>query len=366
MKRNWYYFTKIACVTLAVIGLCACSDDDDDPVVPSTNTASYSGKDITSYASVVSSKSTKVANVEVLEQGSWKIYNGTASEGVDFATPVLQGSSRGMYAMSGSTYKLYCLEWADGSRATYGLRQLPLEGQSNFRDLGGYKTQDGHYVKWGKVFRSGKCNELTDRDLMYLASIPLKTIVDFRSISERDAEPDKVPSTVVNRFNYNIETGNLGGLDMNQVFATGDTATAKLLLVYGNESFVLNNQNEYKQFFAALQNAAYTPLMFHCTAGKDRAGFAAALFLSSLGVDRETVIQDYLLTNALTGASLAAMKAVYGDNNMAVCMYYLYSVQRAYIEKAFSTIESNYGSVENFLTKQLGVDLVKMKTLYLY
>jgi protein-tyrosine phosphatase len=251
-----------------------------------------------------------------------------------------------------------------------GIRQLPMEGQRNFRDLGGYKTKDGKVVKWGTVFRSGKCNLFTDSDLEYLTSASLKTIIDFRSESEKAAEPDRVPATVTLQQAFPIDAANLGGgIDINTVLASGDIEAAKQYLVVANQAFITSFQNEYKQFFATLQVGNNLPLMFHCTAGKDRAGLAAALFLSSLDVDRQTIIEDYLLTNVCSNVTLENIKAQYVPvmgENAAVCMYYIYSVQREYIQAAFDIIEQNYGSVENFLTQQLGVDLEKMKSLYLY
>ena len=361
MKEYLLRMSKWCFVFAAFAGVVACSDDDAE-----VNTDLYSGTDITSYASITANKETKKARVEILKDGTWKLYGGESSSSIVFDEPLLQGSTKGMTELGTSKFQLYCLEWSDGARAALGIRRLPLVGQSNFRDLGGYKTKDGRRVKWGLVFRSGKCNSLTDEDLAYLASIPLKTVVDFRSNEERDAEPYKVPTTTINRINFPIAPGNLSSTDIGEVIRRGDVAAAKQYLVDGNREFVTDFQAEYKSYFETLMQTDKTPLMFHCTAGKDRAGLAAALFLAALGVDRETIVEDYMLTNELTGVTLEGMKALYGDNNMAVCMYYIGSVQKEYIEMALTTIDNNYGGMEKFLTQQLGVDLDKIRKLYLY
>lgn len=246
------------------------------------------------------------------------------------------------------------------------LRVLPIEGQVNFRDLGGYQSQNGQYVKWKTIFRSGKCNELTDNDLFYLEKIPLKTVVDFRSDEEQAKEPDKTPESVKSYIRIPIDPGNLGGVNINEMMKNGDVEGAKSYLVIANQSFIRDFQAEYKEFFKILQQEDMSPLVFHCTAGKDRAGLAAALFLSSLGVERKTIIEDYLLTNTCTGITLSSMKTTYGDTPLAECMYYIYSVQTEYIQAAFDVIDEEYGGVERFLTNQLDVDLTRMKTLYLY
>ena len=352
--------SKWCFVFAMLVGVLACSDDD------SINTNLYSGTDISSYATIKADKESKKTSIEILKEGEWKVYGGENSNSILFDEPLLQGNTKGTTELNTGKYQLYCLEWAGGARTALGLRQLPMVGQSNFRDLGGYKTKDGRRVKWGLVFRSGKCNSLTEDDLAYLATIPLKTVIDFRSSSEQEAEPDKVPTTTVNCINYPIEPGNLSSIDVSDVIRRGDVEGAKQYLVDGNREFVISFQAEYKSFFKTLMEADKTPLMFHCTAGKDRAGFAAALFLAALGVDRETIIEDYMLTNELTGVTMEAMKALYGDNKMAECMYYISSVQKEYIEMALTTIDENYGGMDKFLVQQLGVDVEKLRKLYLY
>ena len=360
MKEYLLRMSKWCFVSAMLIGVVACSEDD------SIDTSLYSGTDISSYATIKADKESKKTNIEILKEGEWKVYGGENSNSILFDEPLLQGNTKGTTELNTGKYQLYCLEWAGGARTALGLRQLPMVGQSNFRDLGGYKTKDGRRVKWGLVFRSGKCNSLTEDDLAYLATIPLKTVIDFRSSSEQKAEPDKVPTTTVNCINYPIEPGNLSSIDVAYVIRRGDVEGAKQYLVAGNREFVISFQAEYKSFFEMLMETDKTPLMFHCTAGKDRAGFAAALFLAALGVERETIIEDYMLTNELTGVTMEAMKALYGDNKMAECMYYISSVQKEYIEMALTTIDENYGGMDKFLVQQLGVDVEKLRKLYLY
>lgn len=361
MKRQLKRFAKICMLMIVTVGYTSCSDEDGETI----NNKLFSGEDITSYATIITKAETKEAGIEILKEGNWYLYSGNNSNSINFNKPVIKGTSVGYMELNRNGYQQYCLEWNNGSRAMFAPRQLPIEGQVNFRDLGGYKTKEGRFVKWGKVFRSGKCNKLTESDLSYLASVPLKTVIDFRSNEERESEPDLVPNTVNIQIHYPINPGNLSGVDIGEAIRNGDIEASKQYLVDANEQLVVNFQNEYKAFFADLMEDK-TPLMFHCTAGKDRAGFASAMFLASLGVDKETIINDYLLTNTMTGVTIEGMKEMYGDNDMAVCMYYINSVQKEYIEKAFSTIEKNYGSVDNFLVKQLNVDVSKMKELYLY
>jgi protein-tyrosine phosphatase len=227
-----------------------------------------------------------------------------------------------------------------------------MEGAFNVRDLGGYDAADHKTVKWGKVFRSGDLNQLTDEDLETLASIPLKTYIDFRDSAEIAAAPDKRPSSLVHEYLLPIETGSI--IDMMKI--TAENASG--LLVEGNKSFVRNNQDVYREFFRIMMDDDNAPLLFHCSAGKDRTGYGAALFLASLGVDRETIIQDYLLSAQYVKEKYAKEVEKYP------VMEPLMTVKREYIEAAFEVIDKEYGGMENYLTKNLDVDLGKMKELY--
>lgn len=231
-------------------------------------------------------------------------------------------------------------------------RLLPLQGAYNVRDLGGYKTADNKTVKWNKIFRSGDLNQLTDDDLNYLAKIPIITFIDFRDSAEISRAPDRLPKSLKNQIFLPIETGSM--------VAYQEITAEKIpsLLLKGNEILVKNNQEVYKKFFALLMNEQNTPLLFHCSAGKDRAGFAAALFLSSLGVDRETIIQDYLLTNEFLRDKYKVMLEKHPE------MEPLLAAKEEYIQAAFDLIDKEYGGMENYLTRNLGVDLNKMKIIY--
>ncbi len=232
-------------------------------------------------------------------------------------------------------------------------RELPLEGAYNVRDLGGYTGAEGKTVKWRTVIRSGDLNKLTGADLEYLAAIPIVSYVDFRDSNEIKAAPDRRPASLKHDFLIPVEAGSVVELKDLRSGNTGD------LLVWGNQMFVRDFQPEFRRFMQILADPANTPLLFHCSAGKDRTGFAAAMFLSSLGVDRETVIEDYMLSAELLRDKYAADVAKYPELGP------LMTVQRRYIEGAFEVIDTEYGGVENYLTEYLGVDLALMQSLYL-
>ena len=235
------------------------------------------------------------------------------------------------------------------------IRLLPVEGAYNVRDLGGYPAANNKTVKWGKVIRSGDLNLLTENDLVYLAAIPLKTFVDFRDAEEVAHAQDKRPSSLTNYYHFPIGTGSITDLfDFTNI--TAETAPTFLVDLY--KKFVIDNQESYHYFFEVLQNPEEAPLLFHCSAGKDRTGLGAAFFLSSLGVEKEVIIEDYLLSNDCLKDKYAEIIAAYP------IIKPLMEVRREYIEAAFETIDNEFGGMDNYLTSCLGVNIKKMRELY--
>lgn len=327
------------------------------------------GKDLSSYAVIKADSITKTTNLVVKKPGNWKLFSGINDQSIDFSRPLITGESLGEYGINKNSFQIFCLEWEDGSRSALGMRKLPLEKQHNLRDLGGYKTTDGKTVKWGKIFRSGDFSDLHTADINYLVSTGINTLVDLRSSSEKSDSPNKIPSSL-RTHNINIELGDLGLQEIIQLVMSGDENAVTDYFTNLNRELILDYQAQYKALFDLIESKENTPLVFHCTAGKDRAGLGAALFLMALGVDKQTVMEDYLLTNVCTGVSMDEIRALYGnygvDETILECIYYAKSARIDYIGTAFATIEQHYGSVENFLRNQLEVDIEKLKSVYLY
>ena len=236
-------------------------------------------------------------------------------------------------------------------------RLLPMDGAYNTRELGGYKTADGKSVKWGMLFRSDKLSDISETDQKYLQNLGIKRIVDFRSEGEKTEDPNNIPEGI----DY-IETPiNVDGAMRSKIEAVlkGETnKEIKSFLVDANKEFVTNYTDVYENFLRSLIDED-GPTLFHCTAGKDRAGFAAAITLIALGVSKEHVIEDYMKTNVFTKDRIDEM-----INKIALMSLYqvdaeilrpLIGVERIYIETAFNTAEEKYGSLENFIREGLNI-----------
>jgi protein-tyrosine phosphatase len=255
-----------------------------------------------------------------------------------------------------------------GERVTVAAERLvPLEGTLNFRDLGGYRTADGRQVRWGRVFRSDALGTLTDADLTYLEHLGVRLICDFRD----DLETQRAPSRVPDHPDLRIERFPIGaGGDTNNVSADRQDGLTDLVLAgkLGEVSaemlgdfYVGMLESRSEPLVSVLERVADPanhPLVFHCTAGKDRTGVLAAMLLSVLGVGRETILDDYELTDryrtphrlAEVGPRLAA-KGVDLDKVRA-----LFSAQRAVLARTLDTIDARYGSVPAFLTGEAGME----------
>ena len=265
------------------------------------------------------------------------------------------------------------VKFSENLREDY--RKLPFTGAHNFRDLGGYKTEDGRAIKWGKIYRSDDLHLLTDEDLKYLSRLNIKSVVDFRSDEERESEPDRLNPDMTQvllpiKFQpEELDDETLKNLMKNLTFGTLDSSN---LLRDFNIVIVKDFATEYKKFFRHVIENNAEPIVFHCTAGKDRAGFASAMILTVLGVPREKVIEDYLLTNTyvkdhvdseMLEIELKTFFRADTDNLRKINL-----VEERYIQAAFDTIDSEWGGMDNYISTALSLteeDILKLQNFYL-
>lgn len=287
---------------------------------------------------------------------AWELFSGARPESIDYSAPVLRGRGPGSFAAPADpARRVYYALRAEGFTGSQGIilaeSRLPMRGGYNFRDLGGLRTPEGHSLVWGKVFRSDGLDELCDEDLEYLASIPVTTVLDFRTESERNRALDRLPPGLKQCLHWPIFPGSLSYAD----FANAETpAESRAVMCRMYELFVSEEPilEHYRNFFRLLEDEGNLPLFFHCSAGKDRTGLAAALFLFALGVEREAIMRDYLVS-----AEYLEGKYPPGQD--------FYSVRPEYLEAALAVMERRSGTVENFLAEVLGVDLAKLRERYL-
>lgn len=323
-------------------------------------TIGYAGEDLTGKAHIVRDKYTKAATLNISTGEKWEIYSGSSLESIELSAPLTQGEGIGIYNLPvPDSIRSYFLLVTESGKAILSETHLPMTGGYNFRDLGGMKTKDGRYVKWGKILRSDDLASLTEPDLTYLASLPLHSIVDFRTPEEVETSPDKIPQSVRKTYKYPMTPGNLSDVsDLFSHLANGVEPLMEGMYV----SLVTDTASieGYRKFFALLQDERQVPLLFHCSAGKDRTGMGTALIYYALGVDEDSILNNYLESNRYLADKYGEYLHDYPQ------LKPLFEVRESYLRSGIRQIKEEYGSVEHFLQSALGVDLDKFRQAYLY
>jgi protein-tyrosine phosphatase len=250
-------------------------------------------------------------------------------------------------------------------------RLLNFEGISNFRDLGGYSTQDGRRVKWGKLYRSGTFAEASRADLAGLSALSLETFIDFRSELEKTEEPNRLPDppgfrvidipvlddgnkALVGEIMDRIESGNFDGFDPNQAMLTA------------NRQFASEFTPQFREFVHTVLQADGAPMVWHCSAGKDRSGFAAAILLRILDVPPATILQDYMASRAPALASRKGqlrMLGLFKGEEAASKLAILMGVEEAWLEAGFAQIDATWGSFDNYVATGLQLNAADIRRL---
>ncbi|MXY04471.1 MAG: tyrosine-protein phosphatase [Gammaproteobacteria bacterium] len=256
-------------------------------------------------------------------------------------------------------------------------RLLPLEGGSNFRDLGGYRTADGQTVARGMLFRSGAMTGLTDADMAYLDGFGIKTIVDLRS----DEEISLYPNHWAAKHRIEVVTGGYSFAAMMSGEESGERPAMSELYPRLLESI----GPQIKTYFdEALGQGA--PMVVNCSAGQDRTGIVSALMLLLLGVPEPTVIEDYLLSTdfrrpAIEDGGVDLAEAAKTNAFAAMMLEYRKAMPHPdrpnplvtsdgvpYLAFVIERIRDEYGSVEAYAEKELGInaqDLAALRRTYL-
>ena len=261
-----------------------------------------------------------------------------------------------------------------GEGAQEYARLVPFEQVSNFRDLGGYRTSDGKQVRWGRIYRSGALAIMTDGDRTRMRQLGVDRVIDLRTDEERAAAPDKVDGIAYMAVGYPFSSL----IPTGQPFATeGDT-------LYGiNRIFPKLLAPQLRATFSTLIHQDTGATVYHCTGGQDRTGFVSAMILAALGVPRETIIADYRLTpqfrrprfeipdldpNAFPQGSAMHAFAVAQRQSGYWQPKPVDGARGPYLLSAFDEIDRSWGSVDNYLSQEVGLtrmDLQQLRAKYL-
>jgi protein-tyrosine phosphatase len=296
-----------------------------------------------------------------------EIFASTDPVGGNGLQPVLKTSDTDVTVHAGAPgQRMYFFLKPDhGEQREVSIRHLPLQGTPNFRDLGGYETTDGHFVRWGTIYRSGVLSNLTPVDFTYLSQLGVRVVCDFRTPQENAKAPEIwIPGSDVEHVSLPIGPGSNkdNSTSMESILATNPSPAelkARLTKIYGE--FAFTNAPEYAKVFAQLKED-HLPLLYHCAAGKDRTGVFSALLLLVLGVPEKTVLADYELTDKylLNGMSDDASKKMLNSNSSLAHLspeqrQVLMAADPEYLKSTLRQIEVKYGSLDNYRRTELKV-----------
>jgi protein-tyrosine phosphatase len=230
----------------------------------------------------------------------------------------------------------------------YPARHLNLAGASNFRDLGGYRARDGRAVRWRQIFRSNHLGHLTEADIKLLRPLGLKSAFDFRGTEERASAMCGIEEIAVHSLP--IEPTVVAALRARRNDGVPlSSADALDVMRDSYRNYVRHNTASFRALFAHLLEDR-APLVIHCTAGKDRTGFACALILRVLDVPDDLIAEDYLLTNRFYRRDPSASSDLPDEVRQV-----LGSVETSFLAAAHEAISADYGDLENYLKDGLGL-----------
>ena len=244
---------------------------------------------------------------------------------------------------------------------------LGIASVPNLRDVGGYTTRDGSLVRRGVAYRSNQLNPVTPDDMKKLAALGLKNDFDLRAAGEREAKPDQLPVGVKNVWlNVLADAKDTNPAEVEEMLHNPKGANAAL----GNGKGAAKFMDAYRQFvtlpsakaafrqlFIELGEKDQLPSLFHCTTGKDRSGWAAAALLTLLGVPEEKVYEDYLRSNEyILPAYKQAIDGFVAEGGDPSIPQDLLGVKAEYLQSAFGEVKTQYGIIDGYFEKGLGID----------
>lgn len=237
-------------------------------------------------------------------------------------------------------------------------RVLGFQGSPNFRDAGGYSIPDGGRLRWRRLFRSGHLALLNAAELEAVEALSLDLVVDLRREDEQAREPSRLPAGV-RVLSANITPGSQASAIYRDSRAIDDGNAMFAFMCDINRQFVESQTETYSEIFATLLDSGAERVLFNCSAGKDRTGFAIAVLHLALDVPQATLREDYLLSGDYYDpvVELPRARQKYPVAHLAdEQLLPMLSVHEAYLDTALGAMRGQYGSIEDYLSQGLGLD----------
>jgi protein-tyrosine phosphatase len=251
-------------------------------------------------------------------------------------------------------------------------RLVALEGALNWRDLGGYSTADGHVTRWGCIYRSDGLDQLTDADLALVADLGIKLVVDFRVDREVDESPSRLPDhPELRRQRLPIGGDEVEGRSVLDTIRAGDLRIYTIEeMAIGYERLLVEAALNFGEVIIHAADPANHPMVFHCTAGKDRTGLMAMLLLGALGVSDEDIVLDYeLTTHYRSNKRLAVLGPELEKAGVDIeAVRPFLTAQAPVMAATIAALKARYGSIDDYLIHEAELDpstLVELRQVLL-
>ena len=297
-------------------------------------------------------------------KGTVKAYESNNPDSFDAKLPVFEqvidAGYKSVLAQSNNR-SYFKLVFNNKDQIVVAERSLPMQGILNFRDLGGYHTKDKRQIRWGKIYHSSSLSETTAYDCSVLNSMGIETVMDFRTERERELALNHFQAAQI----YNLPLrGNRHDVYFDEILSHRIRANEILSYDQNLFTFLWENNNDYFiKMFDILLNAKNYPVILSCYFGKDRSAIASALILIALGVEKEIIIEDFLYYNQILDLNRIVKNAGIFNFEIQEAITALYSVHKETIENTFDIIKNNYGSIDNYLEKELHLNAKKREQL---
>ncbi|MFD4938920.1 tyrosine-protein phosphatase [Streptomyces virginiae] len=325
--------------------------------------ASATGRDRHDRSAVPFTEATVTAGADGSFTLRWKARGTDRVEIEANGKVVAKGGSQGTAVVKGlpaADRQWFDFEPGRGQGLRLADRLIKLDGTANFRDAGGYRTSTGQWVRMGEIYRSDALDKLTEDDLAKLRRLRVRTVFDLRTEDERTKAADKVPTGAT----YVVADVFAGSGSFQAMPRTPDEAVKAMVDAERAMVSGAGGKKAYTQVFDGIDRDRDRgrSVLFHCTAGKDRTGWAGAALLTALGVPRETVEADYLASNDYRKAANDAILSHLPAQQAAVYKPLL-DVRPEYLNAGYDEVEATYGSFDRYLKDGLGIDARELKEL---
>lgn len=297
-------------------------------------------------------------------EGKIDIYSAMSDSSIRNFTPISTKLIEDQFALLNPTgsglREFFILKTSGVTSGIISNRYIEMDNVSNFRDLGGYITVEENQLKWGNIYRSGHLSNANLFDQDKIKRLGIKTIIDLRA--EKDSE---IHPYFINLRKINIPIESCDFVSMKDIILKENFTRSETISYMQNayKELVEENKDKYAEMFDVLLDKNNYPILISSHLGKDRVGIASALLLYALGVPKYTIEEDYLASNNYIDPKKIITFSQPLPEHLQEAMTALFSANRAYLNFAFDYIKETYGSLDNYLEKEVRLSKGKMSII---